>query len=1058
MAKTEPGSQPEIVVQMGHSVGIHWVMLSPRVPWSVLGFPSREGSGRIAASGANDGTAKLWDPVTGREVRSLQMGQGSSVGGIAFSPDGRRIAAAGETLTRVWEVGTGRAVATHKGGPEHAEAVAFSLDGRLVAVGDDGGAAVWDLETPGSSRSIPVPARRVAFGPGGMLALAGIDRTTGGRAKITIWDTRQNRMQEQFASPQLWVESMAFAPDGALYILSSPRSRCDPGNCGTITVRAPGKPPRSLAAPPFLLTGGQFCAEGRRLAGGDNGRVVLWDVEAQRALWETAGTDHFAESAACADDEAIVATAGMGEVRLWTDLAGTPPRILLPEAASIDRIVTSADGGALLLMGRGSQGGNPQSYSVLRWKLGTLAPPRARLQLQYPVAFAPDLSWWVSGDQTSLTAKVFQDGMAPIDTGLSIYKTFAGTDRDGARIAFATDGVVVSFRSPSMRQEGRLDTGLRNHTPVALSYSSDGRLLAGSLGDGAVGLWRVPQVTAVCRLGEPKGPASVVWAIAFSPDSRFVATGGNERDITVWRTADCTAAQVLRGHTGAMEGLAYSTDGRTLASVAADGSVRMWDLRTGVGRVIANTGWIVNHVAFAAADRVLVTAGWENTAKLWDTTSGELLATMILAPGSEDWLVVTPEGYFDGTARAADLIGWRAPGTNEVTPLSRYYVDFLRPGLLGELMEGGRPKPEVDIAASLGIPSLRTMLAGAGAQARLDTSREPARICLSSAPGVPLELTPGDVARPIKHRGVSVDPTDAACPFQIDLSDVAARQVQRLASVTNAAPTLPPWEGKVEATKSGRLRILTVAIDSYGDKATYPDLPYPRRSAASLREAFTAAAKGLFREVVAAPPLEDSAATTDATIAALRRLANEAASDDVVVVYLAGHGQLDLGDEMFHFATAESGKDGSKGLSTAALSDALRAFRARRIILIVDACQSGGSIEALQRVARRRADLAAAKGGEGPIGIYLLAAASPLSYAMGAKESALSVALQEALVAKDEGELGVRALLSNVEQSLPLVSQRVLKLDYKQTPLVVNVGADFPIAAARTRSPHSSPR
>jgi hypothetical protein len=72
------------------------------------------------------------------------------------------------------------------------------------------------------------------------------------------------------------------------------------------------------------------------------------------------------------------------------------------------------------------------------------------------------------------------------------------------------------------------------------------------------------------------------------------------------------------------------------------------------------------------------------------------------------WLVVSPDGLFDGTANALVEIGWQ-DGSSDVVSLDAFYNDFFNPGLLPEIFGCADPKPQYDLATRLRFPALRTM-------------------------------------------------------------------------------------------------------------------------------------------------------------------------------------------------------------------------------------------------------------------------------------------------------------------------------------------------------------
>ncbi|SOD86419.1 trypsin-like peptidase domain-containing protein [Streptomyces sp. Ag109_G2-15] len=159
------------------------------------------------------------------------------------------------------------------------------------------------------------------------------------------------------------------------------------------------------------------------------------------------------------------------------------------------------------------------------------------------------------------------------------------------------------------------------------------------------------------------GHAMTVTSVAFSPDSRTLATGSYDRTVRLWDVATGTTRHILKRHTDQVYSVAFSPDGRTLATAGIDGRVLLWDVATGdplysltysqsanavafspdgktlatatadtvqlwdattrkAGRVLSGHTGLVSSVAFSPDSRTLATASWDRTTRLWDVATG----------------------------------------------------------------------------------------------------------------------------------------------------------------------------------------------------------------------------------------------------------------------------------------------------------------------------------------------------------------------------------------------------------------------------------------------------
>ncbi|MGV9248992.1 nSTAND1 domain-containing NTPase [Streptomyces sp. NPDC003710] len=179
------------------------------------------------------------------------------------------------------------------------------------------------------------------------------------------------------------------------------------------------------------------------------------------------------------------------------------------------------------------------------------------------------------------------------------------------------------------------------------AFGPDGTLATVSR-DRTVALW---DVSARRKLATLTGHATWLRAVAFSPDGRRLATGGNDGKLVLWDVAARKPSAVLPGHRGQIKGIAFSPDGRTVATAGADHTVKLWDTdRRTLRLTLSGHRDIVWAVTFSPDGHTLATASADHTVRLWEASTGRRIAMLSGHTRSVDDVRFSPDGRTLATA------------------------------------------------------------------------------------------------------------------------------------------------------------------------------------------------------------------------------------------------------------------------------------------------------------------------------------------------------------------------------------------------------------------------
>ncbi len=990
--------KPELVVQTGHANSIQFVAFS------------HDGK-TLASASLNDKTIKLWHVSTGRELRAL-TGHSEGVNTVAFSPDDRILASGSHDKTiKFWEVATGRELRALSAQPFRVTSIAFSPDGKILAGGGYNNQSqdqhnmikLWEVATGRELRTLaahPLQCNTVAFSPDGKILASGSDDRM-----IKLWDIATGRELRTLRGHSDKVTSVAFSPDGKVLASGSGNFVDSRDNTVRFWDVATGRELRTLAEHSGMVVSVAFSPDGKTLASADNSdeKVKLREVATGKELpslmeHSSDGTSSSITSIAFSPDGRILA-GGSPEKKiiLWDVTTGRERHILKGHVSSVDSIAFSPDGKILA---------SKSDFGIKFWSASKECRTFTK-EPSFSFAFSPDGRTLAEGNYQGIVLR-------EVATGAEMRKLTESFEGFLPLLVFSPEGKILAGVGIDNKVKlWDVATGKKLGTFVAptvdrvfsVAFSPDGAILAGAGNANnaernnerprMIVLWDVATGHELRNLA---GHSYAVRSVAFTPDGKTLASGGLDNMVKLWDVATGGELRTLRGHTDWVEAVAFSPDGKILASGSDDRMIRLWDIATGRElRTLAGHSEAVTSVAFSPDGKTLMSGGRDAKMKLWEASTGRELASL-LAIDESDWLVITPDGLFDGSPAAWNQILWRfAQNTFDVAPVEAFFNEFYYPDLLADLLAGRKISSPRNIAQlDRQQPRLKMTLGGgqvspdsglttrtAAVRIEVEEARAGAQDVRLFRNGSLVKVWRGDVLK-----GQSKATLETTIPVVAGENRLTAYAFNR-DNVKSADATLM-LTGAEGLQRKGTGYVLAVGVNSYANPQY--NLKYAVADAQAFGEEWKRQQEKLGNyERIQVIPLYDREATKANVLQSLKQLAATVQPEDAVVVYFAGHGTA--AQDRFYLIPHDLGYTGSRKIDQAGLETILahsisdreleqgfEKIDAGQLLIVIDACNSG---QALETEEKRRgpmnskglAQLAYEKG------MYILTAAQSFQFA-----------------------------------------------------------------------------
>jgi WD40 repeat protein len=575
----------------------------------------------VVSAGASE-YVRFWDVNSGKFVRGLNVPGSMLVYSVSISPDGRLAAA--DTHGGLFAVlnTTDGKLAFGRAGPRLRDNfnlavwgyVAFSHDGRLLAtVDNDNQVSLWNPQTGKVFRTLAGATGPVAFSPDGkFLATRRGDETV-------IWNVENGQCTRRFFREAERPGALAFSPDS---------KRLATGyRDGTVLIWdvATGEKRREFirhkhADEPSRsgLNALAFTGDGKVVSASAD-RIFLWDATSGEAIRECKGLVGEVYSAVLSPDgKTLAAAGGDGTIRLWEVATGMAVLPYEGHGREVQALAFDPSGQMLA---------SASTDSVCTWNMRDLKLIRQIGVSRFDIGcllYSNDGKLLLGGDR---------EGACLWDVGIGRELTHLGGRGDS--LAISASGTCLASRQKTGRVRFREANGNEVHVfgerreglgkaTAFCVLSPDGTLVATGAFDEPTKVWRAKGELAHDFNGTGR-------LAAFSNDSNLLAVAGDEVTVYDMQTG---MNRTLRGHGPDVCGIAFSGDGRVLASMDADGEVRVWELATGKVRVSFRDGFQSEHfadqwsgafhrhcMAMSPDGSLVALAGFDATILLWDLTA-----------------------------------------------------------------------------------------------------------------------------------------------------------------------------------------------------------------------------------------------------------------------------------------------------------------------------------------------------------------------------------------------------------------------------------------------------
>lgn len=1026
--------------------------------------------GKYIATGSDDKLIKLWtaDGILVKTIHTFFMSGAevsSGIVAITFSPDGKYIAAGATYGLGIWTI-DGKLVKEYDD-VRASDGITFSPDGNIIVIRNP--FTVEFMTFDGRLiRSFPAPD--VVISPDWKQVLVIDENET-----INLWSVKGKSITRiegpgnifQVDNPALSGETFSgadYSPDGKYIItVTSPDSKTEPGKIHLWS--RDGKLITSFKND-ITIASVTFSPDSRFIVSQSNdGKTVR--------IWTTDGkivntfNDCLKKNIISPDGKFIISYLGGITLKLRDinsryekvfdnsmAFAFSPDNKYLAIGSKNTIILSKNDGNPVKIFGEGSS-----------------------IDGIHKVLFSPDGKYLASGSSDNTVrlwtgsgeeVKIFEGHSNPViqvafsaDGKYIFSESWDHTDRlwttEGKLIKTmkSCDGINCMIYSPkgkyrAFQSEDTIQIMTMDGNPVK-TFKNQGKIACFSPDEKFIVLISDNTTQILSIEGEPVKTFKNRGRICcFSPDGKFIAEipYNNNRVINLLST-DGTLVRSLScgGDSDYISEIIFSPDGKYIATINARSSrIYLWTIDGKPVHTFTGHTDYVSSINFSPDGKFIASGSLDGTIRLWNITTNHFISLSAFA--SHEWFVFHENGYFDCSSGGRKYIAF-IRGITAYNP-EQFWDRFYTPGLIEKFIAGEK-LPEKNINDVIqDIPVVNILSPENGYKTEND--KVTVRVSAKSANGTgKILLYHNGRIIDENSRGIILKSAGTIREFTVELADgenvFAGAASDKAGLVEGRSDKIVITYVPAKIVKPD-MYILSVGVSEYKDSNIR--LKSPDMDAVTVSETLKETAGSIYGGVYISL-LVNGNATKEKIKKAVDAIGNKARKIDTVIIFFAGHGDMDSNIYYYLPYDADITDISSTGVSISDLSSYIQALQANKVALFLDTCKSGGAVKELARIALSRgyeekkliAGLAKNRG----IAVFSASNESQSAYEIkDLNHGIFTWCLIDALKNR-KNEISINSLIT-INKLLSVVNQMTREtaekyLEVEQSPILYMFGDDF---------------